>query len=55
MKHQDQKQFAEERVSVTPNAIQPFTIKSSEGKDSSMAGTWGQELMQGTWSGACSP
>jgi hypothetical protein len=52
MKHHEQKQLGEERVNFPPSSSSQFFIKSSEGRNSSRAGTWRQELRQRPWRGA---
>jgi hypothetical protein len=42
----------QERVYFTHSSISQFIIESSEGRNSSRAGTWRQELMQRLWRGA---
>jgi hypothetical protein len=51
-KHRDQKQLGKERAYFTHSSIEQFLIKSSEGRNSSRAGSWRQELMQRPWKGA---
>jgi hypothetical protein len=46
MKHNDEKATWEERIYLTYTSISVFIIEGSRGKNSNMAETWKQELMQ---------
>ena len=51
MKHHDPKQLGEERVCLAYASTPQFIIEGSQGRNSSRAGTWRQELMQRPWRG----
>jgi hypothetical protein len=46
MKYHDQKQGGEEKVYLPYTSRALFIIKGSQDRNSNMAGTWRQELMQ---------
>ena len=52
MKHGAPKHLGEEKVYLAYASTPQFIIEGSQGRNSSRAGTWRQELMQRPWRGA---